>query len=121
MAASIHGGEPGGEEEGGEEEEEGGEEAETTVDDDALGDGDGDGDGGDDDESSEFVVHVQNVPSACTMADVSALFAGLGSPFCYKVSSSVVAVQFETASAVQAAVAMTGTILTPPKSGQIEF
>eukprot|EP00933_Yihiella_yeosuensis_P009287 TRINITY_DN115143_c0_g1_i1.p1 TRINITY_DN115143_c0_g1~~TRINITY_DN115143_c0_g1_i1.p1 ORF type:complete len:135 (-),score=45.44 TRINITY_DN115143_c0_g1_i1:168-572(-) len=82
--------------------------------------------GGEDLESSGHMVHVYNVPKGCSIAEVSGLFAGfarkgLGNVFCYRASDSVVTAEFECTAAVDAAVALTGTVLTPPKVGDISF
>jgi len=95
--------------------------SEEVLDSDSNGEADDIGGAGADASDPACTVHVSNVPSAATMADVAALFAHLGSAFCYRVSDSVVAVQLETTSAVEAAVAMSGSVLTPPKSGHITF
>eukprot|EP00747_Dinoflagellata_sp_TGD_P190007 gnl/TRDRNA2_/TRDRNA2_51050_c0_seq2.p1 gnl/TRDRNA2_/TRDRNA2_51050_c0~~gnl/TRDRNA2_/TRDRNA2_51050_c0_seq2.p1 ORF type:complete len:137 (-),score=35.56 gnl/TRDRNA2_/TRDRNA2_51050_c0_seq2:91-501(-) len=76
---------------------------------------------GEEDLSAGFTVHVHKVPTSCTLDDVAKLFKHLGTAFCYRVSDSVVAVEFEMAGAAAEAVALTGTVLKPPKSGSIEF
>ena len=76
-----------------------------------------------DDGHGAFVVHVRNVPQTSSLSDVGILFAkaGLHHPFSFRVSESVVAVQLETEAAVEAALALSGSILTPPKVGQINI
>mmetsp|Transcript_92254 Transcript_92254/g.162755 ORF Transcript_92254/g.162755 Transcript_92254/m.162755 type:complete len:139 (+) Transcript_92254:99-515(+) len=75
----------------------------------------------DGEEPGSFMVHVKKVPPSCTLDDVSSLFKHLGGAFCYRVSDSVVAAEFETASAAQAAVRLSGTVLTAPQCGHIKF
>ena len=76
-----------------------------------------------DDGHGAFVVHVCNVPPTSSLSDVGILFAkaGLHHPFSFRVSESVVAVQLDTEAAVEAALALSGSILTPPKVGQINI
>ncbi|CAK0891444.1 unnamed protein product, partial [Prorocentrum cordatum] len=68
-------------------------------------------------------VHVRGVPSSCSLPDVAALLAGggAGAPFCYRVSDGVVAAELESASAVEAAIALTGRVLAPPQTGHVRF
>lgn len=70
-----------------------------------------------------FLVHVCNVPPTSSLSDVGLLFAkaGLYHPFSFRISESVVAVQLDTAAAVEAALALSGSILTPPKVGEIKI
>ena len=69
------------------------------------------------------LVHIHNVPATSSLSDVNVLFvnAGFELPFSFRVSDSVVAVQLESAAAVAAAVALTGTTLTPPKVGHVKI
>ena len=69
------------------------------------------------------MVHVCNVPPTSSLSDIGILFAkaGLHHPFSFRVSESVVAVQLDTEAAVEAALALSGSILTPPKVGQINI
>ncbi|CAE8601987.1 unnamed protein product [Polarella glacialis] len=68
-----------------------------------------------------FIVHVRNVSPANSMADVVALFHALGPVFCYRVSDSVVAAELDSAAALEAALALTGTVLAPPKVGHVKI
>ena len=76
-----------------------------------------------DDGHGAFMVHVCNVPPTSSLSDIGILFAkaGLHHPFSFRVSESVVAVQLDTEAAVEAALALSGSILTPPKVGQINI
>ena len=77
----------------------------------------------DDSGDGTFLVHVCNVPPTSSLSDIGLLFAkaGLHHPFSFRVSESIVAVQLDTAEAVEAALALSGSILTPPKVGQINI
>mmetsp|Transcript_48061 Transcript_48061/g.59124 ORF Transcript_48061/g.59124 Transcript_48061/m.59124 type:complete len:117 (+) Transcript_48061:84-434(+) len=70
-----------------------------------------------------FVVHVHNVPPTSSLSDIGKMFAksGLHHPFSFRISDSVVAVELDTAAAVETALALSGSILKPPKVGQIDM
>ena len=74
-------------------------------------------------EEQQYLVHVCNVPKTSSLSDVNALFirAGFGPPFSFRVSDCIVAVQLDSAAAVEAAMALDGTMLTPPAVGHVKI
>ncbi|CAE7275982.1 Trmo [Symbiodinium sp. KB8] len=80
---------------------------------------DGDEDDGHDSdvaEEQQYLVHIRNVPKTSSLSDVNALFvrAGFSPPFSFRISDSIVAVQLDSSAAVEAAMALDGSMLTPP-------
>ena len=77
----------------------------------------------DEDSHGTYLVHVCNVPPTSSLSDIAVLFAnaGLHHPFSFRISDSVVAVELDSAAAVEAAITLTGSVLTPPKVGQINI
>mmetsp|Transcript_40445 Transcript_40445/g.84358 ORF Transcript_40445/g.84358 Transcript_40445/m.84358 type:complete len:124 (+) Transcript_40445:32-403(+) len=87
-------------------------------------DGDeGDGHESDVAEGQQYLVHVRNVPKTSSLSDVTALFvrAGFSPPFSFRVSDSIVAVQLDSPAAVEAAITLDGTMLTPPPVGNVKI
>ena len=74
-------------------------------------------------EEQQFLVHVRNVPKTSSLSDVNALFinAGFSPPFSFRVSDSIVAVQLDSSAAMEAAMALDGTVLIPPPVGTVKI
>mmetsp|Transcript_23409 Transcript_23409/g.44054 ORF Transcript_23409/g.44054 Transcript_23409/m.44054 type:complete len:134 (+) Transcript_23409:14-415(+) len=83
--------------------------------------------GGDDDNDVEvehgYLIHVGNLPSSCSLSDVSALLTGAGfNPgLSYRVSDSVVAVSLSSEGEVQSSLRLNGVVLTPPPVGNVKM
>ena len=74
-------------------------------------------------EEQQYLVHIRNVPKTSSLSDVNALFvrAGFSPPFSFRISDSIVAVQLDSSAAVEAAMALDGTMLTPPPVGTVKI
>ena len=74
-------------------------------------------------EEQQYLVQIRNLPHSSSLSDVNALFvkAGFSPPFSFRVSDTIVAVQLDSAAAVEAAMLLDGTLLTPPAVGSVKI